>query len=118
MSTTGRMYFKLKMHDRSQAITYSQILAFQAIADVENEIRIATNPVNDKLSFNFQSFNNQQAEISVFDLNGHQRMTQTITMRVGSNFINLPLGSAFTTGVYILKLNTGAEMKGVKFVKL
>ena len=118
MSTTGRMYFRLKMHDRSQAITYSQILAFQAIADVENEIRIATNPVNDKLSFNFQSFNNQQAEISVFDLNGHQRMTQTITMRVGSNFINLPLGSAFTTGVYILKLNTGAEMKGIKFVKL
>jgi hypothetical protein len=46
-----KVYYRLKMYDKSGAINYSKTLTFQAKAQSGKEIKIATNAMTDKLGF-------------------------------------------------------------------
>jgi hypothetical protein len=70
LNNSGKIYYRLKMYDKSGAINYSKTLTFQAKANSGKEIKIATNPVTDKLSFSFQADINRQANMRIYDING------------------------------------------------
>ena len=118
LMSAEKVFYRLRMTDKSQDVTYSKVLVFQAAAaTANNDIRIMNNPVNDKLSFSFQSGKNQQVEIKVIDMMGRTMMKQNISAYQGTNVVSMPLNSAFQSGIYIVDMTTGTEHFSTKFVK-
>jgi hypothetical protein len=113
-----KVYYRLKMFDINQVITYSKILAFQPkMATSGNGIKIINNPVTDKLTLSYSSVSNQSVQIKVYDLNGRMQMNERMNTYEGSNLISLTISSAFKTGMYVVEINNGSERQAAKFVK-
>ena len=116
--TADKMFYRLRMTDKGQVVTYSKILMFQnAVTVANNEIRIINNPVNDKLSFTFQSKSHQQVDVRVMDMMGRLMMNQSVNSNEGSNLISMQLTSVFQKGIYVIDVVAGADHYTTKFVK-
>jgi hypothetical protein len=116
--SSEKVYYRLKMYDKNQVITYSKILAFQTkIAGISNGIKIVTNPITDKLTLSYSSALKQSVEIKVYDLSGRLQLNQRMNVYEGSNLISLTIGSSIKTGMYVVELNNGSERQTAKFVK-
>lgn len=113
-----KIYYRLKIFDKNRTISFSKTLVFET-GTVVNPIglRIVQNPATDKLSLNFASANNQALEIKVYDLSGRMQMNEKVNVYQGSNLINLPLPSSFTTGMYAVEVSNGLGSLTAKFVK-
>jgi len=112
-----KVYYRLKMFDNNQAVTYSRILAFQLKTADGGEIKIINNPVTDKLTLSYSSVANQSIQIKVYDLSGRVQMSERMNAYEGSNIISLTISSSFKPGMYVVELNNGSERQSVKFVK-
>ena len=113
-----KVYYRLKMFDNNQVITYSKTLVFQNQVNYNSTaLKIINNPATDKLTLSLSSVNNQLVEIKVYDLAGRLQMAQKLNLYQGSNLISLQLGSAFATGMYAVQVNNGSEKQTAKFIK-
>jgi hypothetical protein len=117
LNDISKIYYRLKMYDKSQKIDYSKVLVFQTKTNTTNEIKILNNLVTDKLTFGFQSDNNQPIEVKIFDMAGRIQLSKKLNAYQGSNLVSLPLTSAFATGIYVLDLSNGAEHFTAKFIR-
>jgi len=113
-----KIYYRLRMFDKDKVVTYSKTILFQSetVANAGG-LRIVNNPATDKLSLSFTSADNQPLEIKVYDLSGRMQMNQKINVYQGANIINLPLNSAFKTGLYAVEVCNRSEKLVAKFVK-
>ncbi|HEY3249501.1 MAG TPA: T9SS type A sorting domain-containing protein, partial [Ignavibacteria bacterium] len=115
---TERIYYRLKMFDKNQVITYSKILMFiSKAANNSSTLKIVNNPTTDKLTLSFSANTNQSIEIKVYDLSGRLQMNQKMNIYQGSNLISLQLNSSFKAGMYAVEVNNGSERQTAKFVK-
>jgi len=112
----GKIYYRLKLYDRKQAIDYSKILVFQNTSNA-NALKIINNPALDKLTMSFSSSGNQVVEIKIYDMAGRMQMTQKANVYQGENLVSLPLSSSFRTGLYAVEVNNGNERQSAKFMK-
>ena len=113
-----KIYYRLRMFDKNKVVTFSNTLIFETKTVVNaGGLRIVNNPATDKLSLSFTSANNQSLEIKVYDLSGRMQMNQKVNVYEGNNLINLPLASAFSTGIYAVEVSNGHERLTSKFVK-
>ena len=115
---TEKIYYRLRMTDKSGRVTYSMILAFQTKYTLaESKISILNNPATERLSFSFPLNNNQLIDIKVIDLLGRVQMKQTTSGSQGINNINIQLPVALQTGMYILEVTGSTDRFTSKFVK-
>ena len=115
---SDKVFYRLKMYDKSQAAEYSKTLVFQSKSAANaNMIKVINNPVADKLTISFNSSVNQAVDIKVHDISGRTQMTKKMSVYAGSNLISLSLNSNFKTGVYIVEVNNGTDSQIAKFVK-
>ena len=112
-----RVYYRLKITDKSGAVTYSGILVFRNNSNSGNDIKILSKPGQDKITLNFQSTANQPINISVIDMAGRQVMKQKINGYKGYNLTTLLLPSALGNGLYMVDLFDGAQHRSAKFVR-
>ena len=112
-----KLFYRLKMTDKSGKITYSKILVFQRSSSMDNGIKIIGNPVTDILTLSFQSSDNQMITISVKDLTGRQVMQQKINGYKGNNLTTLPIPSTLNRGMYVMDLFDGTSHRAITFVK-
>lgn len=113
-----KIYYRLKMYDKSESAQYSRTLAFQSNTGVKsNALRIINNPATDKLTMRFSSTNDQSVQIKVYDLSGRLQMNQKMNVYQGDNILTLPLSSSFTSGTYAVEVNNGSERQVTRFVK-
>jgi hypothetical protein len=116
INNPGTVFYRIKMYDKSQGVSYSKTLAFQVKPD-NNELKILSNPVADKITFSFQSNSNQQVLVKIADMNGRILVNTTLNASRGSNSVSLPLTESFSRGVYVAELFLGTETLMSKFVK-
>ena len=114
---TYKVYYRLKMYDKTQTAEYSKAFVLQNPNVKGDSFRIINNPATDKLTLNYSSAGNQAVEIKIFDLAGRMQMNQKANVYQGSNFIDLPLSSAFKTGIYAVEVSNASESQTAKFVK-
>ncbi len=115
--TTEKVFYRLKMTDKSGVVVYSKILIFRNSSITDNEIQIIGNPVKDILTLSFQSTVNQVINISVTDMMGRQVMLQKINSYKGDNLATLPIPATLNNGMYVVDLFDGAGHRSAKFVK-
>ena len=53
LNTTGKIYYRLKMYEKSGTIVYSKMLTFQTKANRKEEIKVVVNPVTEQLTLVF-----------------------------------------------------------------
>jgi hypothetical protein len=102
---------------RSQNDFYSRIILVQSKMKLDDNVRIIGNPVSDKLSFNYNSTEVQQAAIKIYSLTGKILVNQKISSFKGNNLITIPLSSSFSPGIYVLEINTDILSQTLQFVK-
>jgi hypothetical protein len=116
-SGTDKVMYRLKMIDKNHEVNYSRILIFQLKSTITNNIKIIGNPVNDKLTFSYNSTATQMVDVKVYDMSGRIVLNNKVNSLEGSNVISLPLSSTFKAGMYVVEINNGTELLSSKFVK-
>ena len=111
------MYRLRALIRRSQNDFYSRTIFVRSKMKLDDNIRIMENPVRDRLSFNYNSAEAQQAAIKIYSLAGKILVNQKISSFKGNNSITIPLSSGFAPGMYVLEINTDNESQTLKFVK-
>jgi hypothetical protein len=113
-----KLYYRLKMFDKNQVITYSKTIMLNSKTITDGSaLRIINNPSTDKLTLSFSSEKNQAMEIKIYDMAGRLQMDEKMNAYQGGNLINVPLNSAFKTGMYAVELSNASERQTAKFVK-
>jgi hypothetical protein len=111
----NKIYYRLKMYDAKQSVSYSKILEFQSSAT--SALRIINNPVADRLTMSFNSTNSGPVEIKVYDISGRMHMKQTIKIYEGNNLLSIPLSSSIARGMYAVEVTNGDGKQVAKFMK-
>lgn len=114
---SDKVFYRLKMADKSGVITYSKVLVFQTKTGAGNDLRILGNPVTDKLTLSFQAENTQPVEIKVIDMSGRTIHQQKVNSSKGINTISISLPATIKTGIYIVDLFDGVNHATGKIVK-
>jgi hypothetical protein len=112
-----KLFYRLKMTDKSGKVTYSGILVFRSVSSTDHEIKIIGNPVKGLLTLSFRSDNNQVISFSINDLAGRHVLQQTINSYKGNNLVTLPIPSALNKGMYWVDVFDGTQHRSAKFVK-
>lgn len=109
----GITYYRLKMFDENNHISYSKIITFRGTKAVK--FKLYSNPVIDnKLVFALSGSKNEQVKISIINMRGQIMLNKIISISAGENLIDLPFNS--TKGLYQLIIKTNTETYNQKFI--
>jgi hypothetical protein len=109
--------YRLKVVSKTQHVFYSKLVLVKSKMPSNYDIKIIGNPVKDRLSFNYNPKNVQQADIKIYNLCGNVVLNQKISCFTGNNLITIPLNSDFTPGMYVIEINNGILSQTEKFIK-
>ncbi len=115
--TSNRIYYRLKIKDKSGTVRYSRVIVLQTNADDSKGIKIVNNPVNDRLTFEFKATRPGPVEVKILDMLGRLQMTKVINSYEGNNMVTLTLPYAWQNGVYVAEVIAGTDRFTAKFVK-
>ncbi len=113
----SKIFYRLKMTDKTRVVTYSKILVFQSSSITYNTLTIIGNPVKDMLTLSYRLTDNQVTTIRVMDITGRQVMQKNINSYKGDNLAALPIPSTLNKGIYVVDLFDGVEHRTARFVK-
>jgi hypothetical protein len=117
--TDQHVSYRLRTIEKGGLTSYSQVLVFQPeITKTQSGITFYGNPVTNKLHFSFLSGAEQVCEIRVYDMSGNLMFSKKIRAIKGNNEFNTTLPATLKAGPYVVDINTAAERKTAKFVKL
>ena len=117
VSSPDKIMYRLKVVSKTQHSYYSKILLVKSKMSSNYNIKIIGNPINDKLSFNYNSVTAQQVDIKIYSLAGNIIMTRKINCFIGNNLITIPLIPSFSPGLYVIEMNNGILSQIQKFIK-
>ena len=117
LNEDAKVYYRLKMVDKSDVQTYSKILVFNSNGKNTKTLDIIGNSVNDKLTISFQADASNTSELRILDMNGKMIAKQTIKASKGNNLASISLPSTIMTGMYIASLSSENVNSTAKFIK-
>jgi len=117
LNDDSKVYYRLRMTDKSDVVTYSKILVFNNNASNGKPLNIIGNVTNDRLTFGYEAVANSKVEVRVLDMNGRVMVKQTLNANKGNNLASISLPSAMTSGMYIATLTAENLNSSAKFVK-
>ena len=109
--------YRLRIVSKNQFISFSKILIIKSNTSSNQDIQIIGNPVKDQLSFNYNSKNAQQSNITVYNLRGNIVLSQKVDSFTGNNLVTIPLNSLLAPGLYVVEINNGILIQTAKFIK-
>lgn len=114
---TDKVFYRLKMIDKSQIVTYSKILVFQNGVNENDIINIIGNPVTDKLTISFNANENKPTEIAIVDMSGRKLQTTSINSYKGNNLVSFSLPATIQKGMYMVVVTDSQSRRSTKFIK-
>jgi len=117
MMPANRVYYRLKITEKDGTARYSRVILLQTKADDSQGLRITSNPVIDRLAFEFRASQPGPAELRIMDMLGRVQLKKTLNIYEGNNTMNLTLPSAWQKGIYIAEVIRGGDRYTAKFIK-
>jgi hypothetical protein len=115
--TARKIYYRLRVTDKSGIVSYSKILNFSNETGTMKALSIIGNTITDKITVSVQSDKSQPMEISVLCMNGNLIAKQKINVLKGNTVTTFSLPSAMTSGIYIARLSGENINSAAKFIK-
>jgi hypothetical protein len=117
MNEDAKVYYRLRMTDKSNAVSYSKILVFNSSASNSKPLNVIGNVINDKLTFSYESAVTIKAEIRILDMNGKIVAKQTLNTNKGNNLASISMPSSLNNGMYLAVLTIENSNSTAKFIK-
>ncbi len=111
------VFYRLKMIDKNGTYSYSNILSITQANNMINEVVVAPNPVQDKVSLYITSAAEKNSEIKIIDYTGKEVLTKFVSIASGNNYITLDETAGFSKGIYWLSIRVNNEQTIIKFIK-
>ena len=109
-------YYRLKMIDQDRVYSYSPVVVLRKKSN--ESIHVSPNPFIDKILLNIESVDEDNARISLTEINGRMIFQQKNNIRKGNNAIQLNLTENAQKGTYLLKVSTSKKSETMKILKL
>jgi trimeric autotransporter adhesin len=109
------VYYRIKVQNTSGQIKYSNT-AVVNFAGTEKTITVFPNPVTDKTTVLIQSYNNQTAQMRIFDNTGRIVLQRTVALTSGTNNFEINM-SVLSSGIYFAEITGAAINEKVKLIK-
>ena len=117
-SAEASTYYRLKIVNKDNSVSYSKILLIKAQAAGSNSsLALMQNPVQQTLAFSFTSATITTNEIAVYNLVGAKVHVEKLLAQKGNNVVSLKLANNLTAGTYILEVRNNSERSTTKFIK-
>ena len=114
----GINYYRLKIITPDGAFRYSTIVALLNKDKGFEFVSLAPNPVLSTSVLTLTTVKGGKMDIEVTDITGKLVMKQTVVVIAGNNILNMNF-AALGSGIYnISAVNTDAEIKTIRFIKL
>lgn len=110
-------YYRIKAISKSGKSTYSKVIRLISENISRDGLSILKNPVDAYLTFSYQSSEDSNSEVSIYNIAGVKVYTTNVRSNKGANAITLNMGGRIYSGMYLLELKNGADKKAVKFLK-
>ena len=111
----GTNYYRLKMVDRDNSVTYSAIRSVKNLAG-NMSFRAYPNPALEILYLDIPSDNSERATLSITNLAGQVVLRDEITVNIGNNKVPVKVNN-LSTGTYIIKVQLANQSFIQKFNK-
>ncbi len=111
----GTSYYRLKQTDFDGEINYSGITTAYMKEESINLIA-SPNPASDKLNLNFNSYDETQTDITVFDLQGRPVISESFKSLEGNNSKDLDI-LKLSPGFYYIVVQTDGNLEKTAFIK-
>jgi hypothetical protein len=112
---TGTNYYRLKLVDADNRISYSQTIVIKNSNALVN-IEIFPNPVSDLLQVQLPAKQNGSANISITDATGKIVFTKPVQLSTGNNATSIPVRQ-LPNGVYQFTLENNGDRQTKTFIK-
>jgi hypothetical protein len=113
---TGKTYYRIKMRNISGASIYSRAILLAASADSFFFISVI-NPFSNELVFEVAADHNGSAEATLIDQSGRTVSKRAFTIAAGINRLALTKTEQLATGIYFLRLQSGAVIIQKRVIK-
>jgi len=104
-SKSDMIYYRLKVLNTENKISYSKILPFSIAGFASHEVKIIPNPVRDVMQLNIFSSAKKDVEISIFNAAGLLMKTIKTNVEKGNSQLNFFGLQGWPNGVYFVKVN-------------
>ncbi|GEM_PF-3467231 len=119
LKEAGTLYYRLKQTDFDGATSYSDLITVQVEGFAEFEIpAVSLREGGTHLQFQLQNSQNGQALLSIYRLDGQQVFHTTLATSKGLQTYQVDLPEALSSGMYLLRLESGKQAAVKKFISL
>lgn len=111
----GQSYYRLKMISGDGKSTYSEVRAV-TIQKIFQGVTLYPVPANDRIQLRVNAASRTNSTIRITDLSGRTVLVQSLTLNRGINNVDIPLGPATGSGIYILQLLADQDSYNQKII--
>jgi hypothetical protein len=110
------VYYRLKIVEKSGKSDYSKVIRLSMGNARSDEFNLTPNPVNDVVSLNVTSASENQMQVYIYSVNGMLMKTMNSKIHKGTNSIKINGLQNWQSGVYIVKIIVGNEIRSEKMI--
>jgi hypothetical protein len=110
-------YYRLKMINKDNSITYSKIIKLAVENGAGNGIKILQNPVSTSLQLSYHTSISGSAAMNIYTASGLNVLSTQLQSQKGTNSYLLNLDPKITKGLYVLEIINGTEKMSTRFIK-
>ncbi len=111
-------FYRLKQVDLDGKFEYSDVIKLNTNISTNTSTTIYPNPFTDKVTLSISSSKDENAEITVWDINGRLLLSKTITTNSTITNVNLDEMANFEGGVYFVKVAQASYTETHKVVNI
>lgn len=111
-------FYRLKQVDLDGKFEYSDVIKLNTNISSNTSTTIYPNPFTDKITLSISSSKDENADITVWDINGRLLLSKTITTNLTNTNVNLDEMANFEGGVYFVKVTQSGYTETHKVVNI
>jgi len=111
------VWYRLKMIDKDNRYSYSNIVKISASIPGELVVRVAPNPFRQNIFVELVSPQQEEAELTLSDISGKKMLTRKALLIRGDNQLQLNAANLFSHTVYILRVTTKNSTRITRLLK-
>lgn len=103
---SGDFFYRIKSVDNDQTYKYSRIIKLNRNASA-NRLSLMSNPIKDKIEFEFSSASAQDLQVRIVDNTGRVLSHRSMYVQAGTNTLRYDGVSSLSRGIYFLMVKDG-----------
>jgi len=115
-TTSGNYSVAIQQFEECPVMTSSEVLVFNNVNEVENELNFSVYPNPASTNFNIAVESTMSGNCRLNILDGAGKIVHTESVMIGSGKNTLPVNTTLAAGLYTVEINTGLSLIQQKLI--